>query len=114
MGLLDSGATNTFIPRQMAEIIGLDLGKTETIKVTTVGSEVSGIETTMRIIVEGERNRHEAVIPVTVLNDEDLEEVIIGRIGLFNMFKVTFHENEKFVVLKPYPESKIPKFLKKG
>ena len=113
MGLLDSGATHAFIPRKIAELIELDLDEKNEIKVTAIGSKVSGIETTMRITIPGQRGKnYSARVPVTVLNDGDIDEIILGRIGLFNLFKVTFHENEKYVILKPYPESQIPKEMK--
>ena len=108
MGLLDSGATNSFIPRSLANYIELEINESEEHNITTVGQKVPGHTSEMRIIVEGPRQkRYTAKIPVIVLEEEDLDEIIIGRTGFFNLFRITFHENEKIVVLKPYPEGNL-------
>ncbi len=114
MGLVDSGATHAFIPRKIADLLGLKIDDSDRISVTAIGSHPDGIESTMKITILGERGKkYEATIPVTILDDPDIDEIILGRKGLFNIFRITFHENEKYLVLKPYPESQVPKFLKK-
>ena len=115
MGLVDSGATHAFIPRKIADVLGLKYNSSKRINVTGIGSRLEGLETTMKITILGERGKkYEATVPVTVLDDPDVDEIILGRKGLFNLFKVSFHENEKYLVLKAYPDSQVPKFLKKG
>lgn len=115
MGLLDTGATHSYINLSMAEIIGIDLKNKETMPTTVVGGTVDGIETDMGITVIDNHTgkRYKAKIPVIVLQDSDLDEIIIGRTGFFNLFKVTFKENEKLVVLRPYPENRPVGFVRR-
>lgn len=103
IGLIDSGADFSFIPRDMAEALGLNLtGKSEVIG--GISGNVKAIKTVMKMnISKGNENYTfpvEAYVP-EVQNDDDFP-VLIGRNGFFENFKIVFIEAEKKIHLKKY------------
>ncbi len=97
IALIDSGATDTSIPRPIAEILGLSRGKE--ISIRTPGGEISGnvSKITLGVLME-----HDKLVkvkaPCHVLDDFD--ELVIGRAGFFDAFEITFCESKREVKLK--------------
>lgn len=112
--MLDSGATSTYINRSIANILGLNLKGAKKITVDSIGAQMTGYESVMKITIYDTSSRKavSAKIPIIVLDNTHLDEVVYGRIGLFNLFQITFHENSKKVVLKPIKNDKLPHFLR--
>ncbi len=104
-GLVDSGADISFIPRSISEILRLDLDDA-TIKTTESASgEFETYRTSMYLEIIYEKQRvGVGVIDVAVSKTdrltEDLEkQILIGRRGLFDEYKITFNEADKTISL---------------
>src|SRR3989344_8165767 len=102
IGLLDSGADFSAIPKEIAEVLGLDLSsKPEDIG--GIGGDVAAIKKRMQINVN--KSKEDYTFQVEVYAVEKLEEdfpVLIGRQGFFEQFKITFTEAERKIHLKKY------------
>ena len=98
--LLDSGADFSAIPVDMAEVLGVRLGKPE--PVGGIGGDVEAHPSRVTVVVLKAHERYEIEIPVMVLPErEDEIQVILGRPGFFERFDITFKERDKTIVLKP-------------
>ena len=104
-GLVDSGADISFIPRSIAEILRLDLDD-ETIKSTKSASgEFNTYRTIMHLEIIHKKYRVsvgmvEVAVPQRDQITEDLEkQILIGRSGLFNKYRITFNEANKTISL---------------
>lgn len=101
MALLDSGADISVIPKDVAELLGLDLsGKRE--ETRGLGSLLPAVSSTISIQIEKGHEHYEFEIPVKViLENNDMEiPVILGRTGFFSKFIITFDQKEEKVMLK--------------
>ena len=104
-GLVDSGADISFIPRSISEILRLDLDDA-TIKTTgSASGEFETYRTSMYLEIIYEKQRvGVGVIDVAVSKTDrlakDLEkQILIGRRGLFDRYKITFNEADKTISL---------------
>lgn len=103
LGLVDSGADISFIPRRVAEIIGLRLDDAAIKKTTSASEEFSTYRTTMYMeIIHEEKSVEigevEVAVPKTDWNVENAEEyILVGRRGLFDKYRITF-DNAKEVL----------------
>ena len=97
-GILDSGSDITIIPKEIADVI----------KVHYTGeNEVSGIsgmplrarEGKIKVHFGKKREFYDFEIPVLVPEKEGLN-IIIGRMGFFSQFKITFSESERKIEFK--------------
>lgn len=101
IGLLDSGATSSFIPYEIAEILEI-LPKThQCIEVETAGGPCGFFPVTLKklsLLTGGRRYSEFPNINLLVPEPErDLPYVILGRDYVFKRFHVTFKENiQKF------------------
>ena len=103
LGLLDTGSTQCYIRKDLAEILNLTLSDELKTDVTTIGQKIAAWETRMKIIVEGTHGAiHEITVPVGVMPNEKLDEIIIGREAFFDAFDITFAERRKRILLKPH------------
>ncbi len=99
IALLDSGADISAIPRDIAEIIGLDL-KGKTTPSFGIGGKVDSVETRMRITVSKGHERYSFQIPVKVILGKFDFPVLLGRVGFFSKFIISFDEAGERVKLK--------------
>ena len=99
LALLDSGADISAIPKNIAEILGINLNKEKTFSYG-LGGKVETIKTFVNLTLEKDHERYTLCIPVSiVLNDYDFP-VLLGREGFFNEFSITFNESEERISLK--------------
>ncbi len=101
MAIIDSGATETFLPLWIAEVLGLELENETDIRF--VDRNGKGYESKVTLIIELEHKRKvELSVPCVILDKMESEsgEVILGRAGFFHVFEITFREFKKEVVLK--------------
>ena len=101
IALLDSGADLSIIPKDVAELLGLNLsGKQE--EARGIGGKVPAIQTNINMEIGKPHERYIFSIPFKViLNGEDEEiPIILGRSGFFDKFIITFNQKEEKVVLK--------------
>ena len=96
MGLIDSGATETAIGNEIAEILGLKKGKT--IPIITAGGKTKGYESELTVEIPIRHNPVRLKLPCHIL--ENFDEIILGRHGFFEAFEITFCESEGWVRLK--------------
>ncbi|MBM3234362.1 hypothetical protein FJZ19_04700 [Candidatus Pacearchaeota archaeon] len=99
IALLDSGADISAIPKDIAEILGININaKSE--PSFGIGGKVDSIESKMRIAVEKGHENYMLTIPVKViLGDYDFP-ILLGRAGFFDEFVISFFQKEQKVTLK--------------
>jgi hypothetical protein len=100
MALLDSGADISVIPKDVAELLGLDL-KGDIEEAKGIGGKVPAIETKMKIELGKPHENYVFDLPVKVIlkEDEDLP-ILIGRNIFFDKFTITFDQKEDKIILK--------------
>ena len=101
MALLDSGADVSAIPKDVAEILGIPLdGKRE--EIGGIGGKVGAIESSVNVLVQGSHERYQFNMKVKVILDEHDSKfpIILGRLGFFDKFDITFVERHRKVVLR--------------
>ena len=99
LGLLDSGADTTALPKEIAEILEVDVsgGREPVIGI----GDSEAVACKIEIILQHGHERHSISVEAKViLNDTDDFPVLIGRAGFFDAFHITFKENDKKIVLK--------------
>ncbi|MCR4335936.1 MAG: retroviral-like aspartic protease family protein [archaeon] len=96
--LLDSGATDIFIPKQIAEALELDF-KEENIASSWNG-DFKVWNSHIGVILGKGSQTFRKVLPCLIPDSENPnQEVILGRV-LFNFFEVTFNEQKRTTKLK--------------
>src|SRR3989344_7063367 len=103
IGLLDSGADFSFIPYDMAEVLGLDLTEKPQ-DIGGISGTVLSIPSTMKINIQKGKENYTFRVGVYV-SAKDMDDdfpILIGRDGFFEQFKITFIEAEKRIHLKKY------------
>lgn len=98
--LVDSGADNTVVPKDLAVMLGL--------KDTAVEGETGGIGGKVKVKrsrltfeVRGRREKYCLDVPVLVLQEGYSDvPLLLGRRGFFEEFEITFRQNEEKIVLK--------------
>ena len=101
IALLDSGADLSVIPKDVGELLGLDLtGKKE--EARGIGGKVPAVQTDMNLEIGKPHERYTLNIPVKVILSEKDEEIpiILGRAGFFDKFIITLNQKEEKVILK--------------
>ena len=104
VALVDSGATTNFIPRELAEILELDLTKPPRDAVGA-GGPFSNIESRIEkvILVKGVNSIYDEfrnVFTYVPQKPQTLPYMILGRDTLFRRFDIKFHERQEKVTLK--------------
>lgn len=118
-GLVDSGADITFIPRQIAEILKIELDE-KTEKTSKSASEDFTTYRTrvfMEIIYDGMHipiGDVETAIPEKPASSKDVEKMILlGRNSVFAQYVITFNEPSKGMEFKKIQQKQNFKGLKK-
>ncbi|MFC1722931.1 retropepsin-like aspartic protease [Nanoarchaeota archaeon] len=99
--LVDSGADISAMSREFAEALGLDLrGKRSA--AFGVGGKSEAVDTKMKILVSKGHESYSFSIPVKVLmNDSDFP-ILLGRVGFFDKFIISFDQSREKISLKRY------------
>ncbi|MBN1175739.1 retropepsin-like domain-containing protein [Candidatus Woesearchaeota archaeon] len=101
VALLDSGADLSVISREFAELLGLDLsGEQE--PTFGIGGEANCVRSTMFVKVSNSHEHYSFHIPVMVILDSFDIDILIGRQGFFDEFKITFDQPKKKIILKKH------------
>ncbi|MEK6927290.1 MAG: retropepsin-like aspartic protease [Nanoarchaeota archaeon] len=97
--LIDSGADISAIPKQVAELLGLDLsGKKE--ETFGIGGSASAVSSNIRIDFGKVHEKYSVDLPVKViLSDYDFPP-LIGRSVFFDKFRITFDQAKFNIHLK--------------
>lgn len=104
VALVDSGATTNFIPRELAELLELDLTKPPRDAVGA-GGPFSNIESRIDkvILVKGTNSIYDEfsdVFTYVPQKPQTLPYMILGRETLFWRFDIKFQERQEKVTLK--------------
>ncbi len=105
-GLVDSGADVSYIPRQIAEILKLDLDESTKKESKSASESFWTFRTQVHLeIVYGMRRVPIGMIDVSVpekyeLGDDIEKKVLLGRNGLFNKYEITFNETSQVITMK--------------
>ena len=109
-GIVDSGADITFIPRQIAEILKIDLDE-KTKKTSKSASEdfiTYRANLYMEIIYDGIHipiGNVETAIPEKFASSKDVEKMILlGRNSVFSQYVITFNEPAKAMEFRKLPQ----------
>lgn len=98
LGILDSGSDFMLIPKDIAEYLNLELHGSE--EADAIGNKVETKKSMISLTVsDGKTNIYLQNIPVKILMQDGLKEVIVGRIPFFEEFDITFKENSKRIEL---------------
>ncbi len=97
-GILDSGSDITIIPKEIAEVMKIEYGDENEVSGIS-GVPVKAKEGKINIQFGKGREIYNFDIPILVPEKEGLN-LIIGRIGFFNQFKITFFEAERRIEFK--------------
>ncbi|MEA3343717.1 MAG: hypothetical protein U9Q92_06125 [archaeon] len=98
VGILDSGSDFILIPKDIAEYLNLELQGDE--EAEAIGGTINTKKSSIGLTVsDGKNNIYLHNIPVEVLIQESLKEVIIGRIPFFTEFDILFRENSHRIEL---------------
>ncbi len=96
VALLDSGADVSVIPKDVAELLGLNLsGKQE--EARGIGGKVPAVQTTINIELGRPHEKYNFNIPVKVILKDGEEEIpiLLGRTGFFDKFIITFNQKDE-------------------
>ena len=99
VALLDSGADISAMPKDVAEILGLDLSG----KITPaygIGGSVDSVQTKVSIIIEKGHEHYSFQIPIKVILGNYDFPILLGRAGFFDKFVISFNQAQEKVLLK--------------
>lgn len=105
LAILDSGSDTTIIPKEIAEVIGIEYKNDNYISGIS-GIPIKAKEGKVNIEFGKGREVYSFEIPVLIPEKENLA-VIIGRFGFFEQFKITFDESRKRIEFKKSFQSQI-------
>ncbi len=98
IGVLDTGSDISIIPREIAEVLGIE-PKIEN-EISGIGGEkVKADQGKLTVVFGKGREEYAFEIPVLVPKN-NWDQVIIGRMGFFEQFKITFNESEEKMIFK--------------
>ncbi|MGI0086911.1 MAG: hypothetical protein ACREBI_02975 [Nitrosotalea sp.] len=115
-GLVDSGADTSFIPRQIAEILQLELREEDKKKSKSASEEFWTYRTKvhLEIMYKGRRvvvGTVDVSVPEQPAQSSDIQKmVLLGRAGIFEQYEITFNESSKVVTFKKIHKSKVKRF----
>jgi hypothetical protein len=102
IGLIDSGSDISTIPKGLAEYLGLELGG-KTYEIEGVGGRVEVVNTFVNLTIQkGSEIHHirQLSVKVPIREEDQNEDIILGRDVFFNEFVITFKQNEKRIILE--------------
>lgn len=98
-GVFDTGSDMSIIPKEIAKVIDIDYyGENEVSGIS--GAVIKAKEGKVKVIFGKGREIYSFEISVLVPIEKENLQIIIGRMGFFNQFKITFSETEKKITFK--------------
>jgi len=98
IGLLDSGADISLIPKGLAEFLNFKIGKETTSK--GINGDIKVRNSSVDMVIERPHEKHTLQnVPIQVAKDDNYP-IIIGRAGFFNKFEILIDEENQKVKLK--------------
>ena len=99
MCLVDSGSDVVVLPKGIAQLLNLNLGKKS--NSSGLGGEVSVRISRVSFRIKKEHGYHNLTVPVEIVGSDKIP-VLLGRKGFFDKFKVIIDEQNKKVTLKEH------------
>ena len=99
IALLDSGADISAMPKNVAEILGLDLSG-EITPAYGIGGSVDSVQTKVSMTVEKGHEHYSFQIPIKVILENYDFPILLGRAGFFDKFVISFDQTQEKVFLK--------------
>ena len=99
IGLLDSGADSSAVPKSIAELLGLDI-EGEVTFAYGIGGKVKSVESIVKLLVQKGHERYSFSIPIKIILDDYDFPILLGRAGFFDKFVITFDQENERVLLK--------------
>lgn len=87
--LVDSGATETLLPRRIGERLGIDIESGERVEFEGVGGAAIGYRHKVMLRLAGERNEYEIACAFSELPNMG---GLLGERGFFENYKITFEK----------------------
>lgn len=105
-GLIDSGADCSFMPKEVAEIMGLNIDELEDDEIETISGEKIKVKRAYFEVIFSDLREKRSIQHVIFHIDlnNNLDNIVIGRAGIFDNFTVTFEQAYKRVGLKYNPK----------
>ncbi len=97
--MLDSGADISAIPKEVAEILGLDISGA-TSPAFGIGGKTEAVDTHIDITVEKGHEKYNFRIPVKVILGPYDFPVLLGRAGFFDKFRIEFNQSQERILLR--------------
>jgi Aspartyl protease len=92
--LVDSGADTTFLSFEFGKSLGLEWHETDLIKIAHgVGSTINYVEKMLTISID----EHKFKIPICWCITPEVDDILLGREGIFSQFEVLFSEAKRMV-----------------
>ena len=101
IALVDSGADISVIPKEMGELLGLDLSGRKDFAYG-IGGKVKTVEVKVGVVVEKGHERYSFRMPLKVVLDKYDFPPLLGRKGFFNEFVITINEEKERISLEKY------------
>lgn len=102
IALVDSGATMTFIPPELASAVGLEPEKRGEAAIGAGGSFANDLCPYRIQLLKRDQPIRDIQGVAFVPQDADrVPYVVLGRDSVFQVYDITFRENRKIVALKP-------------
>lgn len=99
IALVDSGADVSAMPQAVAEILQCDLdGKI--MPAYGIGGKVDSVQTKVDISIEKGHEHYEFQIPIKVILGQYDFPILLGRLGFFDRFVISFDQTQGKVMLK--------------
>ena len=105
-GIIDSGADSSFMPREVAEILGININELEDNEIVTISGEKIKVKLAYFNLVFKDIREKRTIehVPFHIDLDNKLKYIVIGRAGIFDNFTVIFEQIHKRVGLKYSPK----------
>jgi hypothetical protein len=86
--------------QEMAEALGLDLNGSKS-TAFGIGGKVDCVNSKVNISIQKGHEHYNVTVPVKVILVRDLQfPPLLGRLGFFDEFEITFNDHKKKMILK--------------
>jgi len=102
LAYLDTGSTISYLPKEIAELLGLELGK-KVEKAEGIGGDEDFRASSVTLVIRQGHENSIINLPVFVFENPARRLVILGRLPLFQMFDICFNASENRIIMKEAP-----------
>lgn len=102
IALVDSGATSTFVPPELAEAVGMETVRQGESAEGAGGKFLNDIAVFRFDLLHGSERVYQLECESFVPKDPDrIPYVVLGRDSIFKVYDITFRENQEIVAFRP-------------